>query len=54
LCRLAEVLRDLLNEEGIRMARDRTERELAKIDEVATILDASEHDELSRAETPQE
>lgn len=47
-------LRDLLNEEGIRMARDKTEKELAKIDEVATILDASEHDELSRVETPQE
>jgi hypothetical protein len=44
-------LTDLLNdEEGIRMARDKTEEELSKKDEGAAVLDTSKTDEFERFE----
>jgi hypothetical protein len=43
-------LRDLLNEEGIRMARDKAEERLAEKDEGAAELDASKPDEFAEFE----
>lgn len=41
---------ELLNEGGIKMARDKTESELSEKDEGASVLDASKPDEFARFE----
>jgi hypothetical protein len=43
-------LAELLNEEGIKMERDKTESQLTEIDEGASVLDASEPDEFTQFE----
>jgi len=43
-------LTELLNEKGIAMARDRTEKQLAEIDEGAAVLDMSQPDEFAQFE----
>jgi len=43
-------LAELLSEEGIRMARDKAEKQLRERDEAAAILDTSEPDEFARFE----
>jgi hypothetical protein len=43
-------LRDLLNKEGILMARDKVEKQLSERDEGAAILDVSKEDEFGQFE----
>lgn len=43
-------LSDLLNEDGVKMARDKAEKQLAERDEGAAVLDAASSDEFARFE----
>jgi hypothetical protein len=43
-------LADLLNEEGVKMARDKAEEQLSELDEAAAVLDTSKVNEFARFE----